>query len=415
MLYSAFTEYLGFRVNYGEYKLMGLSPYGKWESTETKMYYTKIKNQLIRVWEDGSFELNLDYFQFNRKEKMARNSKWEALFGLKLRSKNVAFRQSHANLALAIQKVTEEIVLGLAKRAVEKTGCQNLVMAGGVALNGVANGILIQEKFIKDVWVQPAASDAGGAPGAAMVGAILNDKSCDISKLKTSFRNAFLGDRINLPDWQEQLQVADYEIKTFSDHQSMAVYVADLIIDDHLIGWVQGSFEFGPRALGARSIIASPLKKSSQERINRDVKFREDFRPFAPAMLKEEALRLYDFPYAAPYMQFVTKIKPEFRYPLPADFHEKPIIERVKIPVAQLEAVTHVDYSSRLQVVEDKGHPFFELLIALKEKTGYGVVLNTSFNMAGEPMVSSIKDIFDCFEQTALDTLVIENTVIKKK
>lgn len=414
MLYSAFTEFLGFKVNNGEYKLMGLSPYGNADSERVNGFYQTIKEQLITIHPDGSFQLNTVFFAFNRKERMTQTKKWEHLFQMKARKSSEPFLQEHADLALAIQNITEELVLGLAKRAIEKAGSKNLVMAGGVALNGVVNGQLVRQNFIDEIWIQPAAGDAGGALGAALIGADLLSKDCLGAGFRSSFNQAFLGRELSMEKIFKRLRESDLEFEQLEEEE-LIERVAAAIINEELVGWVQGAEEFGPRALGARSIIASPLKKSIQQRINKEVKFREDFRPFAPAMLKAEAIRLYGFHHHAPYMQFVTKIKPSFRYDLPPDFHQKTISERVKIPVAVLEAVTHVDFSSRLQVVEDKGHPFFRLLKVLKSKTGYGVVLNTSFNRAGEPIVSSISDIFDCFEKTALDLLVINNLMIRKK
>ena len=415
MLYSAFTEFLGFKVNNGEYKLMGLSPYGDSGSERVTTLVNLIKEHLITVYSDSSFRLNTDYFAFNRKEQMVRTAKWEHLFKINQRKKEEPFLQEHADLALAIQKVTEEVVIQLAKRATEKAGVKNLVMAGGVALNGVVNGLLVKEDFIEKIWIQPAAGDAGGALGGAISGSILSSQYSANKLIKKSFNGAFLGPTVLDDEVEKRLKKSNYEYSHHDDTNALIRQVTDAIVREELVGWVQGAEEFGPRALGGRSIIASPLKKSIQARINRDVKFREDFRPFAPALLKSEAVRLYDFDHSAPYMQFVTKINPSFRYELPADFHQKSISERVKIPVSQLEAVTHVDFSSRLQVVEDTSHPFHALLKQLKSKTGFGVVLNTSFNIAGEPIVSSISDIFDCFEKTALDVLVINNWLIHKK
>ena len=418
LLYSSFTYFLGFKVNSGEYKLMGLSPYGDPKSDETKGFIESIRQNLITVFPDGSIQMNDHYFAYHRSLKMIQVKRWEALFGLTLRKPEEKLNQSHANLALAIQLLTEDIVLKLAKTTRELTGQSNLVLAGGVALNGVANGKLLKTNLFENCWIQPAAGDSGGALGAAYLGHYLLNQESErtASKLEEdAMQNGFLGPAVDLEELRTFVEGNDdYEVTAFSNENDLYETVADVVINNHLIGWVKGRMEFGPRALGARSIIASPLSKSNQSRINQKVKFREDFRPFAPVMLKEEAARLYDFEQASSYMQYVCPILPEFRKTVPENFGQMSVQEKVNIPTSVLEAVTHVDFSSRLQVVKQKGHPFYPLLEKLKEKTGYGVLLNTSFNTGGEPIVQSLNDIFDCFKTTDLDYLVVENTLVQK-
>lgn len=418
LLYSSFTYFLGFKVNSGEYKLMGLSPYGVVNDTQTVAFIQKIKKELITIHEDGSIELNMRYFNFSRRLKMIREKKWEELFGLKLRKKTDSIEQEHANLALAIQKVTEEIVLRLAKTTKALTRKENLVLAGGVALNCVANGKLLEAGIFKKIWIQPAAGDAGGALGAALLAHyILNEdaKRPEKNEREDEMKHGFLGPAIHPTEIHTALQNnTDLIAREFPNHEALCMYVVDLIVANKLIGWGKGRAEFGPRALGARSIIASPLNKNNQTRINKAVKFREDFRPFAPVMLAEEAERLYNFSAAASYMQFVAPILPEFRKEISAEIEELGVHEKVKIPTSVLAAVTHVDYSSRIQTVTAETHPFYLLLKLMREKTGYGVLLNTSFNRGGEPIVLTVANMMDTFKNSNLDHLVVENWLISK-
>ena len=416
LLYSAFTYFLGFKVNSGEYKLMGLSPYGNAESEQTQAYIKAIKENLVTVFEDGSIRMNRSFFGYENSLKMIKEKKWETLFELPKKTEEEPFEQKHANLALAIQLVTEEIIMKLAKTTCDLTGSKNLVLAGGVALNCVANGKVMDQDFFSNLWIQPAAGDSGGALGAALTAHyLINENSVRVLKNNSDNMSlGLLGPELNSDEIERWVGTGKFKTEHIPDATLFHRKVADLIAENKLLGWVQGRGEFGPRALGARSIIASPLSKENQTRINESVKFREDFRPFAPVMLKEEAVRFYGFDKPSPYMQIVRKILPEFRKDLPPNFSNLSISEKVKIPTSALEAVTHVDYSSRLQIVEDKNHPFYQLLVAVKEKTGFGILLNTSFNTAGEPIVLSLSDIFECFEKTALDCLVIGNYILHK-
>lgn len=417
LLYSAFTYFLGFKVNSGEYKLMGLSPYGELESEQTQTFIQKIKSRLVTVFPDGSIQMNRHFFGYENSLRMIKVKKWEDLFGISKKTPGQDFEQVHANLALAVQTVTEEIILKLVKTTVELTGSKNLVLAGGVALNCVANGKILERNLIDNLWIQPGAGDSGGALGAALTGCFLLNKNStrELSPNADNMNNSLLGLEVDTDKLKVEIEKRKYVSAYIPDNSKFHAEVAHLISNDKLVGWVQDKAEFGPRALGARSIIASPLSKTNQTKINERVKFREDFRPFAPVMLKEEAIRFYGFDKTSPYMQIVQKILPEFRKELPSNFPDLTISEKVKIPTSVLEAVTHVDFSSRLQVVTEENHPFYQLLQAVKEKTGYGILLNTSFNTAGEPIVSSLSDIFDCFDKTALDYLAIDNFILRKQ
>ena len=410
MLYSAFTYFLGFRVNNGEYKLMGLSPYGN--EFEASSIIEKIKEELVQLNEDGSIKLNMDYFAFGKKDEMIYDKTWEVLFQIKRRREEEQIIQEHADLALAIQRVTEEIIEKMVIEAKALTGLNQLVLAGGVALNCVANGKIIDKAIFDKVWIQPAAGDSGGAIGAAIGGHYLVHKNIIQSWTKDRMKGTFLGSDVDVEKAIELAEKDGLNIKRYVK-RALTEAVVDLIVADKLVGWVNGRMEFGPRALGARSIIASPLNKANQTKINRDVKFREDFRPFAPAMLREEAVRLYGYKGEASYMQVVNNIKEEYRTKLGSEVLDS-LDEKIKWSSSVLGAVTHVDFSSRLQIVEEEEHPFYDLLKVLKERTGYGVVLNTSFNQGGEPIVCSAEEIINTFVNTGLEYLVLEDYIISK-
>ncbi|UKN01775.1 hypothetical protein K6119_18795 [Paracrocinitomix mangrovi] len=414
MLYSSFTAFLGFKVNNGEYKMMGLSPYGDDQSEEFKRFYDLIKNELININDDGSFTLNLSYFAFHVREKMINQSKWESLFGMTQRRPNEGIDNKHANLALAIQRITEEIMLQLVQKAKTATDLENLVMAGGIAYNSVANGKIHQSNIFNDLWIQPAAGDSGGALGAALHAYyLLNKISPDKKGAKDLMQNGMVGTAISDRFIDKYLK-EQWQTQKYGDELSFYQEVAALIKQNKIIGWVQDRSEFGPRALGARSILANPSYMENKTKINSDIKKREDFRPFAPVMLKEEAEKYFDFLKAAPYMQYVAKIKEEYRIPLAENFNNLVIQEKTKIPTSKFEAVTHVDYSARLQVIENENHPLFQLLKEVKNQTGDAILLNTSFNTGGQPIVNDLEEIIDTFDSTAIDVLVINKTIIRK-
>jgi carbamoyltransferase len=415
LLYSSFTYFLGFEVNEGEYKVMGLSPYGDAESAQFAKFKNIITTQLIHIFDDGSIRLNMDFFNFTFRKRMIEASKWESLFGIPMRKKKDEISIAHANLALAIQRVTEEVLLLLARTIKSLTACEQLVMAGGVALNAVANGKLLKSGVFNQIWIQPAAADSGGALGAALAAHQTLYASDSTLKSANEMRFGFLGPEIKNDEILPHLNYETCDVVYHADRASLIHKVAALISQDKILGWVQGRMELGARALGGRSIIASPNKKEIQIRINNKIKFREDFRPFAPVMLKEEAQRYYDFKQPAEYMQFVAQIIPSERLPQPENARMLSIHEQMKIPTSKFEAVTHVDYSSRLQVIDDVKHPFYDLLTKVKETSGVGMLLNTSLNMAGQPIVNSAKDIFELFYSTDLDGLAIGNYIIVKK
>ncbi|NOQ72968.1 MAG: hypothetical protein GQ574_13245 [Crocinitomix sp.] len=417
LLYSSFTYFLGFKVNSGEYKLMGLSPYGIKDSVQTKQFVETIKTKLVKLFEDGSIQLNQTYFKYRHALRMIKESKWEKLFELPIRKEGEELNQSHANLALAIQMVTEEIILKMAKTAKELTGSDNLCLAGGVALNCVANGKLKESNLFANVWVQPAAGDAGGALGAALAVYHVHSPSKCLKPQNGEdlMHGGLLGPEITDKEIEQYCNQHGLKPLVFQNDSDLCVYVAEQLYANKIVAWVNGKIEFGPRALGARSILASPYAMDMQSKLNLAVKFREDFRPFAPIMLKEEAATYFGVEHPAQYMQFVHKIKPEFRKELPANYNDLIFSDRLKIPRSKFQAITHVDFSSRIQVVDNDSSRLGQLLSKFKSLSGDAVLVNTSFNRNGEPIVCGLKEAFDCFENTDLSILVINNHIFEKK
>jgi len=410
LLYSAFTYYLGFKVNGGEYKLMGLSPYGIETAEETQRFEQIIRERLVEIYDDGSIRLNRENFSFEVGLRMAPDRKWEKLFGFPKRHEADAITQSHCNLAFAIQNVTEEIVLKMAIRAKKLTGNSNLCLAGGVALNCVANGKLSDSGEFNNIWIQPAAGDAGGALGAALA----VHYTSSVKAVSSSMKGAFLGPEISMMDVKEFTIKNELNPTLIENRGELNKFIVKEIQSGKVIAWVQGKMEFGPRALGARSIIASPSVVDMQRRLNLSIKFREDFRPFAPAMLKEEGLKYFNCDHDADYMQFVKKISPEFRFELNESYARLKMSEKLDFPRTKFQAISHVDFSSRLQIVKDEGHPFYELLMEMRKQTGDGIIVNTSLNTNGEPIVCDINDAYDCFIRTDIDILVVGNFVFQK-
>lgn len=411
LLYSAFTYYLGFKVNSGEYKLMGLSPYGIENSEETQRYEQIIREQLVEINSDGSIKLNRKNFSFEVGLRMVPDRKWEQLFGFSKRNPDDKITQEHCNLAYAIQNVTEEIVLKMALRAKELTGSSNLCMAGGVALNCVVNGKLVDSGEFKNIWIQPASGDAGGSLGAALaVHCAFSEKTYS----EGSMKGAFLGPEISDKEVLEFSEKKQLIPVLFEKRSELNKFVVEEITSGNVIAWVQGKMEFGPRALGARSIIASPTSPDMQRRLNLSIKFREDFRPFAPAMLKEEGVKYFNCDHDAQYMQFVKKIDPKYRLELSDSYPQLEMTKKLDFPRTKFQAISHVDFSSRLQIVEGNDHPFYDLLMEMRKQTGDGVIVNTSLNTNGEPIVCNITDVYDCFIRTDIDTLVVGNYVFQK-
>jgi len=409
LLYSAFTYYTGFKVNSGEYKVMGLAPYGR------PLYRDLILRELVDLKEDGSFRLNMKYFNYCAGLTMT-NARFHRLFGGPPRKPESGVTRRDMDLAASIQAVTEEIVLKIARHVHKVTGKKDLVLAGGVALNCVANGKVILETPFRRLWVQPAAGDAGGALGAALFawhqylgnGRHVDDRndSMKASLLGSSYSN----DRI-----EKFLNEKSIPFAKLSD-DDLARRVADLIAEEKVIGWFEGRMEFGPRALGARSIIGDARSPKMQETMNLKIKFRESFRPFAPSVLEEEAPRYFELGTASPYMLLVAPVKESRRRKMTADEEKLFGIEKLNVARSEIPAVTHVDYSARIQTVDRRWNTlYYEMIKKFNEKYGCPVIINTSFNVRGEPMVESPAQAYTCFMRTGMDYLVMGNMILDKK
>ena len=408
LLYSAFTYYTGFKVNSGEYKLMGLAPYGK------PIYVEKIK-KLIDIKSDGTFRLNQKYFNYATGLTMT-NDKFDNLFGKKPRNpKNENISQFHMDIAASIQNVTEEIMLKLVKAIKNEYNINNLCLAGGVALNCVANGKIIQEKIFDNIWVQPAAGDAGGSLGAALALWYIENKNERIVKQTDSMRGSFLGNEFNQEEIEKELKSLKANFDTL-EYKDIIKKTSELLSQENAIGWFQGRMEFGPRALGARSILGDPRSDKMQKNLNLKVKYRESFRPFAPTILREDLSEWFNLNIDSPYMLLVANINPNKKIEMTQEQKKLFGIDKLNIKRSEIPAVTHVDYSARIQTVSKENNKrFYDLVSSFKEKTGCPVVINTSFNVRGEPIVNTPKDAFNCFMGTELDYLVIGNCILDKK
>ncbi len=406
LLYSAFTYYCGFRVNSGEYKLMGLAPYGE------PIYVQLIYDHLIDIKADGSFRLNMDYFNYSAGNTMT-SEKFHALFGGAPRSPDTSPTQKDMDIARSIQQVTEDIVIKLATSLQQETQQENLCLAGGVALNCVANGELLRKGIFKNIWIQPAAGDAGGALGAALQAWYQYFDQPRIPDAEDAMHGSFLGPAFDDESIKHYLKSVDALYETLTD---MALYssIADALAADKIVGWFQGRMEFGPRALGNRSILGNPASSAMQSTMNLKIKYRESFRPFAPAVLAEDVSRYFELDSPSPYMLLVADIAQEWRL---ADTNKNLFgIEKLKQPRSQLPAITHVDYSARVQTVSEKTNPeFTKLLRAFKAKTSWGLLINTSFNVRGEPPVCTPQEAYECFLRTDMDYLVLGNIVLDKQ
>ena len=408
LLYSAFTYYTGFKVNSGEYKLMGLAPYGK------PIYEKKIKENLIDIKPDGSFRLNQDYFNYATGLTMT-SPKFDILFGQKPRISNKQnLTQFHMDIAASIQKVTEDIMVKLAKSLRNEYGIPNLCLAGGVALNCVANGKILKEKIFDNIWIQPASGDAGGSLGAALY-YWFNDKK-NLRKISNNddMRGSYLGPEYSQNQIEKELIDMGAVFETL-DEENLIEKVSDDLINDNAIGWFQGRMEFGPRALGSRSIIGNPQSSNMQKNLNLKVKYRESFRPFAPSILKEDLSQWFDIDCESPYMLLVAKINQNKQIEMTTDEKKLFGIDKLNIKRSNVPAVTHVDYSARIQTVtKEKNEKYYKLIKKFKEKTNCPILVNTSFNVRGEPIVNTPKDAFNCFMGTELDRLVIGNCYLEK-
>jgi len=409
LLYSAFTYYAGFKVNSGEYKLMGLAPYGK------PIYEDKIIQNLVDVKEDGSFWLNQDYFNYATGLTMT-NDKFDNLFGQKVRdSKKEKLTQFHMDIAASIQKVTEDIMIKIVKSLREEFGIPNLCLAGGVALNCVANGKILKEKIFDNIWIQPAAGDAGGSLGAALALWHIEQKEPRKINPNDSMQGSYLGPEYAQGEIEKELEKigAVYQIKTEED---LIDCTAEDLSKGEAIGWFQGRMEFGPRALGGRSILGDPRSEIMQKNLNLKVKYRESFRPFAPSILKEDLIEWFDISEDSPYMLMVANINKDKIIEMNEEQKKLFGIDKLNIKRSEIPAVTHVDYSARIQTVhKETNEKYFKLIQKFKEKTNCPVVVNTSFNVRGEPIVNTPLDAFNCFMGTELDKLIIGNCYLDKK
>jgi carbamoyltransferase len=415
LLYSAFTYYCGFKVNSGEYKLMGLAPYGR------PIYKDAILDRLMDLKPDGSFRLDMDYFQYCQGLTMT-NGRFHDLFGGPPRSPESSLEQRHMDLASSIQWVTEEVVLRIGREAAKKTGADKLVIAGGVALNCVANGRLLREGPFDDIWIQPAAGDAGGSLGAALfVWHQLLEKPREADG-RDSQRGSFLGPRYSNDEIARFLATQGVEASPCESEAELDEQVAAHLADGKIVGWFQGRMEFGPRSLGARSIIGDPRSPAMQAAMNLKIKFRESFRPFAPAVLRDRASDWFDIDpkHESPYMLLVAPVRDDKRTPVDAELlktmQEDPDLRRrVNVVRSEVPAVTHVDYSARLQTVDEGRNPrVAHLLEAFERQTGCPILVNTSFNVRGEPIVCTPEDAYRCFLATDMDVLVLEDYVLVK-
>jgi carbamoyltransferase len=407
LLYSAFTYYTGFKVNSGEYKLMGLAPYGE------PKYVDLILDNLLDLKEDGTFRLNMKYFNYATGLTMT-NGQFDRLFGAPPRRAESDLTQREMDIAASVQKVTEEVVLRLAHTAYRELGTDYLCLAGGVALNCVANGRLLREGKFKDIWIQPAAGDAGGAIGAALSAWYQYGNQPRITNGKDAMQGSYLGPNFSLTEIEKYLQDIRAVFHYYTDSE-LFVQVANLLDQGNVVGWFQGRMEFGPRALGDRSIIGDPRNPKMQSVMNLKIKYRESFRPFAPSVLAEKVGDYFELDRSSPYMLLVAQVKENLRLTMTDQENQLFGIEKLNIPRSTLPAITHVDYSARIQTVQSETNPrYYQLLQAFEQLTGCGVLVNTSFNVRGEPIVCTPEDAYRCFMRTEMDYLVLENYILAK-
>jgi len=417
LLYSAFTYYTGFAVNSGEYKLMGLAPYGNPESSQVEEFRKKITTELVDIRKDGSILLNMEYFDYATALKMANEPKWERLFGVPRRKSETEIAQIYMDMALAIQQVTEEVVLRLACTARQLTGSKYLVMAGGVALNCVANGKILRGGTFEDIWIQPAAGDAGGAVGAAYaVWHIHQGNERKFDGRADAMQGAYLGPDFSNRDIQRTLRKYGAKAHKYETFHALSSDVARLLSEGNVVGWFQGRMEFGPRALGNRSILGDARNPDMQKKLNLKIKYREGFRPFAPSVLEEDIPDYFHLDRPSPYMLLVAPVREDKQMPLPENYHDRPLYDRLYFLRSDLPAITHIDYSARIQSVSKDTNPrYWELIDEFKKLTGYGVIVNTSFNVRGEPIVCTPEDAYRCFMRTEMDYLVLGDFVLDKR
>ena len=407
LLYSAFTYYTGFKVNSGEYKLMALAPYG------TPVYEDKIK-KIVDIKDDGTFRLDQKYFNYATGLTMT-NDRFNELFGQKPRDpKTEQITQFHMDIASSIQKITEVIMIKLAKAIRNEYGIKNLCLAGGVALNCVANGKILKEKIFENIWIQPAAGDAGGSLGAALALWHIEQGNKRIVSENDSMKGSYLGCEFEQQQIEKELNSLGANFQTFK-YENLIDETAELLANEKAIGWFQGRMEFGPRALGGRSILGDPRSNKMQKNLNLKVKYRESFRPFAPSVLKEDANTWFDINVDSPYMLLVADINPNKKIEMTSEQEKLFGIDKLNIKRSEIPAITHVDYSARIQTVTKNTNPrYYDLISKFKKKTGCPLIINTSFNVRGEPIVNTPTDAFNCFMGTELDYLVIGNCILDK-
>ena len=416
LLYSAFTYYLGFMVNSGEYKLMGLAPYGNPESKDTHRFKKLIEDHLVSIKEDGSIWLDQDYFDYATGLKMVNENKWTKLFGLERRKPESDLEQTHCDMALAIQQVTEEVVIKMAQEAKRITGSDNLCMAGGVALNCVANGKLLRKNIFKNIYIQSAAGDAGCSLGAALaIEYMYFENERIVTNKMDTMKGCYLG-----PDYSDkEIILMNRRVKAvckrIDDFSELTKIAADKLSKGDVVGWFQGRMEFGPRALGNRSILGDARNPKMQKKLNLKIKYREGFRPFAPSVLAESTNEFFELEQDSPYMLIVAPVKKSRRKELPDNYNNLPLWDRLYTERSDLQSITHLDFSARIQTVHKETNPrYWELINAFKEKTGFGLVVNTSFNVRGEPIVCTPYDAYRCFMSTEMDYLVINDFLYVK-
>ncbi len=409
LLYSAFTYYAGFKVNSGEYKIMGLAPYGE------PVYYNQIKKYLIDIKDDGSFRLNMNYFNYCTGLTMT-NNKFHNLFNGEPRKPESRITQKEMDLAASIQKITEEIIIKIAKNIFKEYKIENICLAGGVALNCVANGKLLKEKIFKNIWIQPASGDAGGALGAALgtYYHFLNNNR-NIENGKDMMKGSYLGPKYN--DYEIGQDLNELGAKFIKSNENELINkTVNFLLNGKAVGWMNGRMEFGPRALGGRSILADPRSKTMQKNLNLKVKFRESFRPFAPSIVREELSNWFDLNIDSPYMLLVANIKNDKKIIMSEEENNLFGINKLNISRSKVPAITHIDYSARIQTVHKETNPkYYNLLKSFYEKTDCPILINTSFNVRGEPIICNPKDAFKCFMGNDLDVLIIENFILEKE
>lgn len=395
---------------------MGLAPYGMPKAKNTLKYIEIIKGNLVKINEDGSIWLDQNYYNYATGLKMIKEKKWEVLFDIKTRKPEDEITQDHCDLAIAIQMVTEEIVIKMAKEAVKLAGSKNLCMAGGVALNCVANGKLLNEGFLDNLYIQPAAGDAGGALGAALAANyIYFDSLRAVNPEKDKMQGTYLGPSYSEKEVIQMSKKTKAVYKNFGEYSNLNKFIAQKIAEGNVVGWFQDRMEFGPRALGCRSIIGDARNPEMQKKLNLKIKYREGFRPFAPSVLSELKEEYFEIKEESPYMLLVAPVKSTRRKKLPTGFYQKDLWERLYTERSDVQSITHLDFSARIQTVHNETNPkYWELINEFKKQTGFGLVVNTSFNVRGEPIVCTPYDAYRCFMSTEMDYLVINSFVYCK-